>query len=109
MKKIFRTLIWGSIFTVAITLVSSCENYLDVQPEALVNEEEAFKNFTNFQGFIEEIYNCIPDKEKNYWSTSWNWGDDEVFNLEGSWHMTNQVDLGNFWAWQAGRMSQPGT
>src|SRR5690606_10721497 len=65
-------------------------------------------NFRNFQGFIEEIYNCIPDKEKHYWTTSWNWGDDEIFNLEGSWHMTNQVDLGNFWAWQAGRLSQPG-
>ena len=64
-----------------------------------VSEEEAFKNFRNFQGFIEEIYNCIPDKEKNNYTTSWNWGDDEIFNPEGDSHMTHQVDLGNFRAW----------
>lgn len=80
----------------------ACESYLDKEADSTISEVEAFKNFTNFQGFVEEIYNCIPDKEKNYWTTSWNWGDDEVFNLEGSWHMTNQVDLGNFWAWQNG-------
>lgn len=80
----------------------ACESYLDKEADSTISEKEAFKNFTNFQGFVEEIYNCIPDKEKNYWTTSWNWGDDEVFNLEGSWHMTNQVDLGNFWAWQNG-------
>lgn len=82
--------------------VVSCESYLDKEADSTISEVEAFKNFTNFQGFVEEIYNCIPDKEKNDWTASWNWGDDEVFNLEGSWHMTNQVDLGNFWAWQNG-------
>mgnify|MGYP003590822930 CR=1 FL=1 len=54
------------------------------------------------------MYNCIPDKEKNYWTTTWNWGDDEIMDPQDSWQMLNQVDLGNFWAWQAGRMDQPG-
>lgn len=43
--------------------MTSCEDYLDKSPESTVSEEDAFKNFRNFQGFIEEIYNCIPDKE----------------------------------------------
>ncbi len=50
-------------------------------------------NFRNFQGFVEEIYNCIPDKEKCNWCPSWNWGDDEIFNPEADSRMTHQVDL----------------
>jgi hypothetical protein len=108
MKKIYKTLLKSSLLLAAAVVIFSCQDFLDKEADAIVAEGEAFKTFNNFQGFIEEIYNCIPDKEKNYWTTSWNWGDDEVFNLEGNWHMTNQVDLGNFWAWQAGRLSQPG-
>ena len=77
----------------------SCEAYLDKEPESTISEETAFVNFRNFQGFIEEIYNCIPDKEKCNWCPSWNWGDDEVFNTAANDRMTNQVDLGNFRAW----------
>ncbi|WP_106542482.1 RagB/SusD family nutrient uptake outer membrane protein [Prolixibacter denitrificans] len=100
MKKIYKTLIGGSLLSLLILALFSCENYLDKAPESIVSEDMAFSNFTNFQGYIEEIYNCIPDKEKKYWTTSWNWGDDELFNLEGNFHMTHQVDIGNFWAWQ---------
>ncbi|MCW0483278.1 RagB/SusD family nutrient uptake outer membrane protein [Gaoshiqia sediminis] len=99
MKQIYKTLLWGSLLSVMLGLFS-CEEYLEKEPESIISEEVAFQNFTNFQGFIEEIYNCIPDKEKKYWTSSWNWGDDEMFNLEGNFHMTNQVDIGNFWAWQ---------
>lgn len=103
MKKIHKTFLQNAfLFVIMIMGVVSCSDYLDKEPASTVSDEEAFKNFTNFQGFIEEIYNCIPDKEKCYWTTSWNWGDDEMFNTEGDWHMTHQVDLGNFWAWQGG-------
>lgn len=81
--------------------LTSCEAYLDKEPDSTVSEETAFVNFRNFQGFIEEIYNCIPDKEKCNWCPSWNWGDDEIFNPQADDRMTHQVDLGNFRAWQA--------
>jgi hypothetical protein len=100
MKHIYKTFLWGRLLSVMVGGLFSCDDYLDKEPESIVSEEVAFENFTNFQGFIEEIYNCIPDKEKNYWTVSFNWGDDELFNTEGSWHMTNQIDIGNFWAWQ---------
>ena len=79
----------------------SCEAYLDKEPESTISEETAFVNFRNFQGFVEEIYNCIPDKEKCNWCPSWNWGDEEVFNTNANDRMTNQVDLGNFRAWMS--------
>ena len=57
---------------------ASCTDYLDKTPDSTVNADEAFKNFTNFQGFVEEVYNCIPNKESNYWCCSFNWGEDEI-------------------------------
>ncbi len=87
---------------------TSCTDYLDKTADSTVGEEEAFKNFNNFQGYVEEMYNCIPDKIKNYWTTTWNWGEDEIMDPQDSWHMINQMDLGNFWAWQDGKMGQPG-
>ena len=98
MKRIFNTIIVGLSLLAGMSLVS-CEAYLDKEPESTVSEETAFVNFRNFQGFVEEIYNCIPDKEKCNWCPSWNWGDDEVFNTNANDRMTNQVDLGNFRAW----------
>ena len=77
----------------------SCSSYLDKEADSTISGDTPFKNFRNFQGFVEEIYNCIPDKEKCNWCPSWNWGDDEVFNTAANDRMTNQVDLGNFRAW----------
>lgn len=88
---------------VSLTLgasLSSCQDYLDKEPDSTVSPDDAFANFRNFQGFVEEIYNCIPDKEKCNWCPSWNWGDDEMFNPEADSRMTHQVDLGNFRAWE---------
>ncbi len=65
----------------------------------MIAEDEAFKNFRNFQGYIEEIYNLVPDKEKVNYCTAWNFGDDAVHNPEGYAHMDHQVDLGNYRNW----------
>lgn len=102
MKRIYHTFLWSALFSLGLGMgLASCEDYLDKEPDSTVSSEDAFKNFINFQGFIEEIYNCIPDKEKCYWCPSWNWGDDEIFNPEADSRMTHQADLGNFRAWQS--------
>ncbi len=107
MKHIYNILLWSNLFVMTLCL-TSCEDYLDKDPDTTVDSSAAFQNFTNFQGFVEEIYNCIPDKENCYWTTTFNWGDDEILNTEGDWHMTHQVDIGNFWGWQAGQLGQDG-
>ena len=78
---------------------TSCTDWLDKEKESIVAEDEAFKNYRNFQGYIEEIYNLIPDKEKVNYCTAWNFGDDAVHNTEGYAHMDHQVDLGNYRNW----------
>ena len=92
----------GSALILGMSAVS-CSAYLDKEADSTISDETPFKNFRNFQGFVEEIYNCIPDKEKCNWCPSWNWGDDEIFNPEADNRMTHQADLGNFrYLWNNG-------
>ena len=92
-----KSLLCGSLLLLAGgASLTSCTDWLDKDPESIVAEDEAFKNYRNFQGYIEEIYDCIPDVQKVNYCTSWNWGDDAVHNPEGYAHMDHQVDLGNY-------------
>ena len=102
MKRIFNFILLGLALTLGMSVVS-CESYLDKEADSTISGETPFVNFRNFQGFVEEIYNCIPDKEKCNWCPSWNWGDDEIFNPEADNRMTHQADLGNFrYIWNNG-------
>ena len=55
-------------------MFTSCTDYLDRDSDSVLSREDAFKNFNNFQGFVEVIYNVIPDVAKHYWVSSFNWG-----------------------------------
>ena len=95
-----KTLLCGALLLLAGGVsFTSCKDWLDKEKEAIIAEDEAFKNFRNFQGYIEEIYDNIPNKEMANYCTSWNWGDDAVHNPEGYAHMDHQVDLGNYRNW----------
>ena len=95
-----KTLLCGSLLLMGGSVIfTSCSDWLDKDPESIVAEDEAFKNYRNFQGYIEEIYSLIPDKEKVNYCTAWNFGDDAVHNPEGYAHMDHQVDLGNYRNW----------
>ena len=95
-----KSLLYGSLLLVAAgAMFTSCTDWLEKDPDSIVAEDEAFKNYRNFQGYIEEIYNLIPDKEKVNYCTAWNLGDDAVHNPEGYAHMDHQVDLGNYRNW----------
>src|SRR5512133_3185329 len=79
---IFLSLMLGS---------TSCEKYLDKAPEASISDKDVFGNFTSFQGFVEEMYNCIVDPDK---AGAWNkylFADETLNN-----YMYN-FDLGNYW------------
>jgi hypothetical protein len=80
--------------------LTSCTDYLDKSADSTLSEDEAYKNFTTYQGFVEEIYNCIPDKDNCNWNVSFNLGDDEVMDTQSNGFLGPQFDLGNFWAWQ---------
>lgn len=76
----------------SLALTTSCTDYLDKSPESDVSPEAAFKNFKNFQGFTEELYLCIPDFSKSYWTTCWNWGEDDIQAVGFDYLMGYKVD-----------------
>lgn len=84
----------------ALLMVSSCEEYLERTPESIISEEIAFQNFTNFQGFTEELYQCVPDFTNQYWTNSFNWGDDEIQSTANNFHFGVKIENGDFWGWQ---------
>lgn len=95
-----KSLLCGSLLLLAGgASFTSCTDWLDKDPDSIVREDEAFKNFRNFQGYVEEIYSLIPSKEMVNYCTAWNFGDDAVHNPEGYAHMDHQVDLGNYRNW----------
>ena len=50
-----KSLLCGSMLLLAASAsLTSCTDWLDKDPEAIVSEDEAFKNYRNFQGYIEE-------------------------------------------------------
>ncbi len=79
------------VFLTAILFSSSCEKYLDKAPEADISEREVFGNFVSFQGFVEEMYNCIMDPNKG---GAWNvyLFADETLN-----NKPYNFDNGNYW------------
>ena len=106
MKKFRNIYIIGVAALLLMFGAASCTEYLDKEPDSDVNPETAFKNFINFQGFVEEIYNCIPNKESNMWCTTFNWGEDEVMNSGlGDGHVTAHFDLGDYRNWYSNSQS----
>ena len=102
MKNYFKTIVkYCLIFGLCAFSVVSCEEYLERSPDTLISEEEAFEDFTKFQGFTEELYHCIPDFTNAYWTNSWNWGDDEIQSSARDFHFVCKIDNGNFWGWQS--------
>lgn len=85
-----------ALFAAGFTF-TSCTDYLDRDSDSVLSAEDAFKNFNNFQGFVEVMYNVIPDISKHNWVSSFNWGEDEVITTgNGEYLMGYAIDGGNY-------------
>lgn len=102
MKSFIRSIVFGCMLGGAsLCGMTSCTDYLDKAPESDIAADDAYKNFTNFQGFTEELYYCIPDFARGYWNNSWNWGEDEIISSGIDYMMGYKIDQGDFWGWQS--------
>lgn len=102
MKNILNKYLFLGVAALAMSMgFTSCTDYLDKEPDSDVDDEAAFKNFTNFQGFVELNYNCVPNKQSANWCCTFNWGEDEIMNAGGMGdaHFTHSVDLGAYRDW----------
>ena len=69
--SIYKSVAVAFVLGLSLTMTTSCTDYLDKAPESDISAADAFKNFKNFQGFTEELYLCMPDFTRGYWTTSW--------------------------------------
>ena len=100
MKKFSKAAWIPKVFLLGITLVlSSCKKYLDKSPLSDINPTQAFQNYRNFQGFAEELYNCIPLLTGSTSHNNWNFGDDEYWEPTDNRIFAYQIDQGNFFSW----------
>ncbi|MCH7402048.1 RagB/SusD family nutrient uptake outer membrane protein [Belliella kenyensis] len=100
MKNYIKVLLKGAICLSTFLSISSCEDYLERTPDSIISEEQAFQNYANFQGYVEELYHCIPNFTLSNWVSSFNWGEDEIESTAGTFTFSYAVDRGNFWRWQ---------
>lgn len=101
MKNTIRQFLYGAALVMAGGCLSGCTDYLNRSEESVVSEDMFYKNFYNFQGFTEELYNCIPPMNNYYWQSDYNWGEDELSVSGSTWFMGYKVDNGDFWGWQS--------
>lgn len=89
------------LFAAGVALTSvSCTDYLDKAPESDIDPSEPYVNYTNFQGFLEEAYNCIPGLASTAWyHGNWNFGEDEYWQPSETRMLSNAIDQGNYWGW----------
>lgn len=87
---VFSLLAFASLF-----FVVSCEDYLDKSPEADITEKDVYGNFRSFQGFIEQMYNCIMDPDKGGAWNKYSFADETLNNK------IYNFDYGNYWGNEA--------
>ncbi|MCY1719037.1 RagB/SusD family nutrient uptake outer membrane protein [Prolixibacteraceae bacterium Z1-6] len=91
MKRIIKNKKIYVAFVMLFLISISCEDYLDKAPEASITEKDAYGDFISFQGFVEELYNCVMDPDKG---GAWN---KYLFADETLNNYPYQFDLGNYW------------
>ncbi|GAB3364686.1 RagB/SusD family nutrient uptake outer membrane protein [Arachidicoccus ginsenosidivorans] len=99
MKDNLIKYLFALTLTLSLFCFSSCKKYLDKSPLSDISDTEAYKNFTNFQGFTEELYNCIPLISTQDYHNNWNFGEDEMWEIGETRLLAYAIDQGDFWGW----------
>ena len=100
MKKYYRMILMPLAVAVIATGLGSCKKYLDAAPATTIDNAEAFQNFRNFQGFTEELYNAVPIVSASAFHNNWNFGEDELWQMNDNRLLAYQIDQGDFWGWE---------
>lgn len=99
MNKYINKVLVSGAFALVLLGIASCTDYLNKSPLSDINSNDSFKNFTNFQGFTEELYNCIPIMSAHDYHNSWNYGEEELWETTASYAFGTRIDQGDYWAW----------
>lgn len=80
------------LFGLLLVSLSGCESYLEKTPEADLTEEDIFRNYNTFQGFVDPCYYACVNYIKKQGCTM-DLGDDVV----AAWGGVKQANDGDYW------------
>lgn len=95
MKKVF----YNIMIVAALAMTTSCKDYLDKSPLSDIGDTDPYKNYMNFQGFTDELYNTIPMMTTPDFHCCWNFGEDEYWQPNETRMLAYAIDHGNNWGW----------
>lgn len=101
MNKYFSKILVSAAFMLGLLGMSSCTDYLDKSPLSDISSDDAYKNFKNFQGFTEELYNCIPLVSSHGYHNSFNYGEDVFWETDVTYPFSYRIDQGDYWSWNS--------
>lgn len=82
----------------------SCEEYLDIAPEAVLDDVDVFATFESTQGFVEEMYNQVVDYgASGHTFMDYVYGDDAIAG--GGFRFSVNIDQGQLDRWLATTLS----
>ena len=106
-KNLNKIFLLSSLAISGMIGITSCTDYLNKAPESDYAPNDPYKNFTNFQGFTEELYNCIPVVSNSEYHTCFNYGEDEYWEPQETRLQSLNVDNGDFWGWTTAYYGYP--
>jgi hypothetical protein len=107
-KNMNRLFLWLTLSAILIT-GSSCTDYLDKAPNSDIEETTPYANFRNFQGYVEELYNCIPVVSNTDYHNSFNLGEDVYWEPQEMRVLARSIDYGDFWGYTTCYYGYPST
>lgn len=88
------------ILCLSLCFTTSCEKYLDVAPAIDITQKDVFGDFIKYQGFVEEMYQCVPDYTLSRFALmNWNLSNDVVSRQ--SQCLGYNFDNGNLIRWNS--------
>lgn len=97
--KIKQYISCSLLLLAALTLNTSCKEYLDKEPMSDIDPTQPYLNFRNFQGFVEELYAAMPIMTGHQYHSCWNFGEDDYWEPTETRMLTYAIDQGNYWGW----------
>ena len=101
MKTLYKKFVkFLCVIACGVMLTVSCTDYLNMAPEVNLTEKDVFGTFQKYQGFVEDLYQCVVDLTLtgSVAEGGWNFGLDEGI-MTDTRQLSYYFEKGNYWAW----------
>lgn len=103
MKSLYKYLFSATLVTIAAGMTSSCEDFLDCEPQSSLSPEVYFTDASQLQAYADECYSrVLPSYKYGFYGSDDRYTDDAVlptapdFYYEGQWKVPHTSDDWSF-------------